>query len=501
MTIRALPDLAEAEPAAGNALVPATAEIERIVADRDRAIALWAEAGRAMTSCLALKSEAFAYGHRARMGNGAPGDAGRYDEAAELESYRKGLDAGIWKTLVDRTGLRQMMDRSEAEAFDRSLQEEVPEVTVDNVVATFERLAGDADLIFARGLARAFIELDERFKSHDAFKIGGRMILTGAFSSFGGSLNYGRTRDTIVDVERVFATLDGEKPAGLSLCQAIDRDRPAYGAQQSLTESSYFRIRGFLNGNAHLWFTRDDLVEKANKVLASYYGEVLPDAVDPEESGEVNPLRTGRAVARDLQFYATPDAVADTLLRDLHLDGKRILEPSAGEGSICRAVLRDLGAKCREQHERWRMWGSRDGKPAPEQPRIAITAVEVHPDRADALRRIQHVGRVVEANFLSWPPVEGRLFDVVLMNPPFYGTHWMRHIRHAFDHLAPGGVLRAVLPITARIGESKDHLAFRRWAERHRHKWNGRQWRDLPAESFAASGTRINTTILEVWKS
>lgn len=492
---------------AGTALVPAQAEVERIVEDRDKALALMRLAGEAVVAAREQVAEAAAVGARATMGHHFYGHEGeatkrlfadKLDLEKSLGEYRKNLDASIWSGLVERTGLRQMMDRTEAERFDRSLQEDVPEVTVDNVVATFERLGGEADLIFARGLARAFIELDDRFKSHDAFKLGSRMILTRAFSD-SGSLDWGRTRYMIADVERVFATLDGEAPNGRGLCEAIDADRNGHwGPRQSCTESPYFRIRGYMNGNAHLWFTRDDLVEKANRVLAGYYGEVLPDAVDPDADAPRDLFRTGRQVSRDLQFYPTPPEAAAELLRDLHVDGKRILEPSAGEGNICRVILEEGAGRYRERRNQWGSWGQRRGDPEPTHDRPHITAVEVHPDRCARIRERLSEVNVVEANFLEWPAA-GEGYDFVLMNPPFYGTHWMKHVRHAFDHLKPGGCLRAILPVTARLGESKDHLAFRRWAEKHAARYRS-QWRDLPAESFAASGTRINTTILEMWK-
>ncbi|MEL7174842.1 MAG: adenine methyltransferase, partial [Pseudomonadota bacterium] len=89
------------------------------------------------------------------------------------------------------------------------------------------------------------------------------------------------------------------------------------------------------------------------------------------------------------------------------------------------------------------------------------------------------------------------IYDAVLMNPPFCGTHWMDHVRHAFAFLKPGGRLRAILPASAEVAETKKHLAFRRWAEQHARRW-GWQWRRMPAESFASVGTRINTVVLEL---
>jgi len=85
----------------------------------------------------------------------------------------------------------------------------------------------------------------------------------------------------------------------------------------------------------------------------------------------------------------------------------------------------------------------------------------------------------------------------VVMNPPFFGMHWIDHIVHAFGFLAPGGHLVSVVPATAEFGESRRHEQFRKWVgERTEHRW--RAFQDLPPESFAASGTRVQTSLIHL---
>ena len=214
-----------------------------------------------------------------------------------------------------------------------------------------------------------------------------------------------------------------------------------------------------------------NLVEKANLVLAEYYGEVLPDAVGPDETFE-QAVSKCTALSKDLQFYATPPAVVGKLLADLYVPkGGRVLEPSAGEGAICRGLL--------DRFE------------------CSITAAEVDPTRAAALRRIDGLW-VCQENFLTMQRAE--VFDAVVMNPPFYGTHWMQHVTHAFSMLRPGGCLRAVLPVTAEIGDSKKHVAFRKWATERIDGYGRLYFTSMPSEAFASSGTRINTVILSLKK-
>lgn len=440
------------------------ATIRDLCAARQRALDAATEAAEMLTQGFALIQEANKSAKVAR-GMGRAQDPHNtkaaedlfnkdFDAAKSLAAYRKRLDADIWAGLMLTTGMSDMMDRAAKEEFAKGMTDDVPEASEENIHATMQTLGANAGLTFVRGLARGFSQLDKRFKSHDGFKIGSRVILSYMFDDWGDP-RYGGTWDTLQDIERVFAVLDGEKPSFQSLRDAIRESRSnTRGARQSETEGAYFRIKGFKNGNAHLWFTRDDLVEKANQMLAKYYGATLPDAATENEKP------TGTAVATKLQFYATPPDVVRALLRDINWrPGMQVLEPSSGEGAIVRAL------------------------PAI----VSVTAIEIHPQRA------AYSGAIC-ANFLTYQLPE--TFDVVVMNPPFFGTHWMDHVRKAFEHLKPGGRLRAVLPASAEVNETAKHIEFRTWATKH-----DARWLNLPPESFASSGTNVQTVILHLRKN
>lgn len=400
----------------------------------------------------------------------------RFDGQAVLARYKRSLDAAIWQRIVEETRLKEIMDRTERERLDDQMRtSDMPEPTLDNIRATLERLTGEAEQIFMRGVARAFAELDPAFKSHDAFKIGKRMIFTWVFDD-GGYWSYSgrgeQMRRTLADVERVFSQLDGQRRYGDLETAITTARRGGWGARQTEVETAYFTARCFKNGNLHLWIRDAALLDKVNRVLAAWYGDVLPDAAGARD--QPDDFRPGTALAKDLAFYPTPAGVVEELLTDLRISpGTRVLEPSAGVGAIVRPLLR-MGAR--------------------------VDAIEVHPDRAEALRGLAHPALSVQcANFLKVAPAP--VYDMVLMNPPFSGTHWADHIRHAFDFLAPGGELRAILPASAEVGSTARHETFRRWAEQHAPSgWRRSLWRDLPAESFASVGVRINTVVLTLRK-
>lgn len=483
------------------ALIPSTT-IERIVTARDAAIA---EMEPAIEAFLAAAGHATRANELAEMAHGgahAPEEHHKASPYKELfftlrdpeacrETWRRKVDARVWSHVADLTGMRNLMDRTALEEFDKQLAGEVPEVTVDAIYATLEGFSEDARTIFLRGIARVFGDLDRRFKSHDAFKFNpkGRLIFRYIFDDYGHLRWDSWMHATLRDLERVFKIIDKSDDVNYSdAVRALHDDRQgSWGRRQSEVETGYFRIKGFMNGNAHFWFKRPDLVDRVNLLLAEYYGEVIPDAYTPDvDAVTPDDIKTVAGLpSKDLQFYASPETVCELLVGDglswrreasqRNPEGypreiPRVLEPSAGTGNIIRRVFA-------------------------QDPDAEVVAVELHPERAAALRAMRGNVVVHERNFLRMTP--DPTFTHVFMNPPFYGTHWMEHVMHAFEFLAPGGILRAVLPITAELGESKKHDAFREWASERKIGWRS-MFTDLPPESFKSSGTRINTVILEL---
>lgn len=420
----------------------------------------------------ASHAEQAAQGCRFSLADRTKGEAYRnlfheFDGDASLRAYRHHVDASVWTYVLDATGLSNLMDATAKEEFCTQLaSDNVPEVNEGNIAATVEKFRTDAPLIFQRGLARSFTALDPRFKSHDAFRFEDRIIFTNVFDQWGCLSWSNKGFDHIADVERVLAVLDRSVPAPGELRREVEACRGrGIDPRQGECRARYFRIKTFKNGNAHVWFTRKDLVEKANRVLADYYGAVLPDAAP---STVKQPIRG--ELARSLQFYPTPVAAAVRLVDSYVPAGLRVLEPSAGVGAIVKALVA-------------------------EQPDVRVTAVEVDVERAARIPSFGGRVTVLAANFLRLPP--DPTYDMILMNPPFYGTHWMDHVRHAFEFLAPGGVLRTILPASAEVGRSDAHEEFRTWAEA-RSRYGLLRFTSLPPESFAESGTRVQTVILQL---
>lgn len=387
------------------------------------------------------------------------------------DDIRRNLLKSGWKAIYNRLQIDRIASANDKRLFERTLADPPP-LTAEAVRATFKHYYDNPRLHILRGLAEVFSSLDPAYRSHSKVNIGvkglpKRVILSG-FGSYG---SYGR--DKLRDIINALAAYRGQPLMEHAEFNAIDvahrRGEDAildgrtylgderYGKRDEYpTGRRGVTIRKFGNGNAHVFFDADALLD-INRGLAEFYGDVLPD-VEPEDAKPA----PGTSVSKDLQFYWTPEAVVAEALRFANVydlsEWKhnppaplRVLEPSCGDGRILDMVAR-FGHKS--------------------------LGIEYHPIRYAQAQAKGH--NVLCANFLECPPRPD--FDRVVMNPPFYGRHYVKHVRHALKFLKPGGILVSVLPATAHY----DHGELEG------------EWRDLPVASFAEAGTNVPTGLLRI---
>ena len=513
----------------GQQLVP-LASVEQIVDFRNKALALYEKAHQSIALAHGAITAAHDMAQRA-----APLCANNYnyDRIAEIDRFysavrlpeaneflrvaRQITDLRCWSHIVSLTDLERLMDVQAKEQLREQMryvpaktgrngelitEDEIakgmPHITVGNIYATLDQFRADAGMIFRRGIANAFSGLDRRFKSHDGFKIGSRVIVTRMFNDWGG-IEWGRTRDTLVDIERVFAILDGRPESSFqsTLHMLQSERRGGHDRRQSVHENEYFRVRCFMNGNAHLWFVRDDLVRQVNKLLAEYYGETIGDGMTAED----DPLENRKTTpAKRFGFYPTPPDAVDRMfsgnygsvglnvLRRKDDERLRVLEPSAGTGNLARRCVRTIGeldewAGGRERYENEYRFDNQ------------VDCVEVQPELADVLRNEGIYSRVICADFLSLNPGLFEKYDIIVMNPPFDLERDVDHVTHALKFLKAGGSLHAIMSAGVEFRETRKAIAFRALVESM-----GGRFDDLPPGSFAEVGTHVNTVVLRLRK-
>lgn len=186
------------------------------------------------------------------------------------------IDARAWALLFDESGMRSFMDATARKQWnDRIRCYEVPPLTEDNIRATFGALYEQRGELFERGIVQLFRQLAWNYKTNQPFLLGRRIVLRGVLQNHGRP---GRPRlsvqtngaDRLDDLERVMSMLDGKPQPDhrfgwLHRLERLHRDRAGQA------DADYFRLRWFLNGNAHLTFLRPDMVEAMNRIIAKHH--------------------------------------------------------------------------------------------------------------------------------------------------------------------------------------------------------------------------------------
>lgn len=172
-------------------------------------------------------------------------------------------------------------------------------------------------------------------------------------------------------------------------------------------------------------------------------------------------LKAGVQVAVVNQLVPTPADLAARMAGLLDLaQGQEVLEPSAGTGNLCQAVL-DAGGN--------------------------VFAVEVNHNLAEALaRRLGKAGtctNLLQADFLACDTQTLGTYDKILMNPPFENGVDIKHIQHAQQFLKPGGRIVALCANGPRQNEK-----LKPYAE---------SWEELPAGTFAGVNVRAALLVIQ----
>ena len=175
-----------------------------------------------------------------------------------------------------------------------------------------------------------------------------------------------------------------------------------------------------------------------------------------------DPSNKPRAVAA-FNLFQTPPDIADRMAGLLpDISGGVILEPSAGLGRLYNALRRAANAG----------------------------PVVLAEQSADCCRELYNLTEGDRAASIKQGDFLGMAFkdvDAVIMNPPFKMGRDIKHIKHAFEMLKPGGLLVSLCYNGVRQNKKLKPLAD--------------TWEVLPAGSFKSEGTAAEVALLTMIKN
>lgn len=206
-------------------------------------------------------------------------------------------------------------------------------------------------------------------------------------------------------------------------------------------------------------------VAKAIKLLGGKWNRSLNGHVFNEDPRAVIADMEGSLTVERDGFFETPSHIIEKMLSYVNVWGD-VLEPSAGLGAIAKVVVKD--------------------------PRVnSIIVVEKNPTRAKVLYDLGF--ETVCTDFLTYRDYE---FDLILMNPPFENGQDIDHVLHAYRLLNHGGQLIAIMSEGPFFRGDRKSRSFRQWLDDVHANTE-----KLPMNSFAESGTGVNTRLVVIYKS
>lgn len=272
-----------------NELIPSVA-VDRVIAQRNSGVDMFMQGVKALQEAQKLLAAAAGCdgfsGMAQLVESGLRGSRSAKGDEAIRRSICLHADRDIWQRLMEDTGMFTLMSAAQKKQWSTDLySDNCPEISLDNVLATFRQLNASKAETFEQGVIDVFRNLSWDYKTNNPRYLGKRIIIDGVLDNYQGKWysvrSYGQER--INDLARPFWLLDGKTVPDFRVSEGVQlSDFIQQGGVNSVGElltCDYFTLRVFKKGSAHITFTRPDLVDRVNDIIARHYPGALPPAV------------------------------------------------------------------------------------------------------------------------------------------------------------------------------------------------------------------------------
>jgi phospholipid N-methyltransferase len=181
---------------------------------------------------------------------------------------------------------------------------------------------------------------------------------------------------------------------------------------------------------------------------------------------------TKKDIKKEFQFFGTSDSLADEMVMYANIEEyDLLLEPSAGQGAIIKAIHRARPGHLVHYCE----------------------LMELNRSFLDRLPNVQYI----TDNFLklSHSKITTGIFDKIIANPPFSKNQDITHIRQMWDCLKPGGRIVTIASKHWQYSSNKKEVAFKKWI-----RDTDTDVIEIDSGAFKDSGTSIATCMLIIDK-
>lgn len=215
-----------------------------------------------------------------------------------------------------------------------------------------------------------------------------------------------------------------------------------------------------------LGFKNAKEVEKAYKALMKLTGQNERSQEEIRDE-EIKILIDEVRFKKIAGFFPTPDKLAEKMVYQADIqDSDKVLEPSAGIGSIADAI--------KKLH-----------------PKVELSVIELMASLQNILKKKAY--KFVGDDFLE----HAKKYDKIIMNPPFEKLQDIDHVKHAYSLLKPNGRIVSIMSPSGFYNSQKKAKEFREWFK----EIDG-VMEELPKGSFKSSfsPTGVNTVMVTIDK-
>lgn len=168
---------------------------------------------------------------------------------------------------------------------------------------------------------------------------------------------------------------------------------------------------------------------KGGKIFGFVFNTDPTELLSQIANGETRNLK------KEFQFFATPDNLADELVKLAEIkQDDTILEPSAGRGSIIKAINKVTNIK--------------------------PDCYELMPDNITYLNQSALQFNLIGEDFLKH---ENKTYTKIIANPPFTKNQDIKHLMEMYNCLSPGGRLVCITSESWTNGKQKIQENFKQW--------------------------------------
>lgn len=164
----------------GTEVIPSVA-IDRIIALRQEALSTYLQGVEMLMDARKMMRQAAGASYLCGFEQGITDALGWTEHPERIQmAIKKLIDGKIWDRLLSDTGMYTLMSAKQRGEWDKQLHgSDMPEVTLDNVLATFRALNANKADTFEKGIIDVFRSLSWDYKTNNPCKLGKRIIITG----------------------------------------------------------------------------------------------------------------------------------------------------------------------------------------------------------------------------------------------------------------------------------------------------------------------------------